>query len=99
MVAASVQGDLIVRPSFFDLSVTEHSPPRTHSPPTHPPPLQGDLIVRPSFFEVSVIHRGASVRDHMVFSYALSLAAMLRSQVGRGRGGAGRVGQVGACLC
>jgi hypothetical protein len=43
---------------------------------------KGDLILRPTFFEVSVIQRGTSAKHHMTGSYALSLAAVLRAQVG-----------------
>lgn len=34
------------------------------------------------FFELSVVHRGAAAGDHLTAAYALSLAAVLKAQVG-----------------
>ena len=38
-------------------------------------------MLRPSYFELSVIHRGTTTNDHKLRPYALSIAAILRSQV------------------
>eukprot|EP00887_Chlorella_sp_A99_P000326 scaffold13.g326.t1 len=40
----------------------------------------GNLIVRATYFELSVVHRGTSVKAHMMGQYSLSLAAFLKAQ-------------------
>ena len=60
----------------------------------------GNLMLRPTYFELSVTHRGASVAHHMTPSYAQSIAAVLKAQVGGGVGGVGWVGGwVGGPAC
>ena len=49
----------------------------------HGQPTGGDIIIRPSFFEMSVTHRGNALSHHMTGSYALSMAAVCKAQVGR----------------
>ena len=62
---------------------------------------RGSLILRPTYFELSVVHRGSEVKDHMTGSYAQSLAAILRAQVGELRWWSGRRLRAGAkcALC
>jgi hypothetical protein len=53
----------------------------------------GNLLVRPSYFELSVVQRGTKPKHHMTGAYAMSLATIIKNQVG----GVGRAVTMGGC--